>query len=282
MSEARRQFFDTPPLHYTGGKWKVADWIIGQFPPHDIYVEPFCGGASVFFRKHASQVEVLNDLDGDIINFFDVLRDQTDVLLRAIERTPWARAEYERAVGEPASDPLERARRFYVGCWQSFGGTLVNRSGWRHQRRAQQYTPLTQSWKRRDGLLDAAERLRDAQIDCRPAIDVIQHYDSKDTLFYIDPPYVLGARMSSGKRRYRHEMDDSAHIHLAEVLHEVRGMVVLSGYPSDLYDALYGDWTRLEKTATTTGGDSIEVLWLSPRATALSALPLFANNGKTR
>ena len=115
MTEAMK-FFDPPPVRYLGSKWQLADWIIAQMPPHNIYVEPFCGGACVFFRKAPSALEVLNDLNHDVINFFDVLRTQLEEFMRQIEFTPWSREEYERSF-EPAGDSMERARRFYVRSW---------------------------------------------------------------------------------------------------------------------------------------------------------------------
>jgi len=266
-SAARKGFFDVPPVRYTGSKWQIADWIIDQFPLHDVYVEPYCGSASVFFRKHRSPVETLNDLDGEIINFSQVLRTRPDELVRSIELTPYARAEYEQALEPPVGDPLERARRFYVAAWQSFGGTLIYRSGWRHNLSAAHRSPVTDTWRRTEGLWDAAYRLKDAQIECLPALRCIQMYDGPDTLFYVDPPYVLEARATGRRRRYRHEMEDEDHRQLAETLRRVEGMVVLSGYRCDLYDELYAGWLRLDKSNTTNGNtSSVESLWISPTA----------------
>lgn len=273
-TSARVGFFGTPPVRYTGAKWQLAEWIIDQFPPHDVYCEPFCGGASVFFRKHRSPVEILNDLDGDVINFFDVLRTREDDLIRAIEFTPFARYEYERAL-QPAVDPLERARRFYVAVWQSFGGTLIYRSGWRHQRTSKHRSAAVDNWRRVDGLYDAAWRLKDAQIECRPAIDCIQHYDGPNTLFYVDPPYIKSAR-SGGRNRYRHEMTNNDHRLLADILNQVKGMVVLSGYDSPEYAEWFAGWQRLERGTTTNGNSTrVEVLWLSP-SVRNNQLPLFS------
>ncbi len=118
-----------------------------------------------------------------------------------------------------------------------------------------------------EGLLDAAMRLKDAQIECMPAIDCIMHYDSPETLFYVDPPYVMKARSGRGRKRYRYEMSDADHEQLAEVLHGIKGMAVLSGYQSELYTRLYSEWGRLDKTNTTNGnGSSVESLWISPAA----------------
>lgn len=276
MNEPKVGFFGTPPLRYIGGKWQLAEWIIRAFPPHRVYVEPYCGGAAVFFRKYRSGLEVLNDLDGDIVNFFHILRTRTDEIVKVIELTPYSRAEYQLAL-QPCDEPLERARRFYVALWQSFGSTLIYKSGWRHQKTDKQRTPVVDTWRRLDGLMMAADRLKDAQIESMPAIEVMKHYDSAETLFYVDPPYVLSSRGSGGgRRRYRYEMEDDDHRELAECLTKLKGMVILSGYSSPLYDTLYKGWKRLEKTSTTNGNNSsVEMLWLSPNTTAVDRLPMF-------
>ena len=122
-----------PALRYYGGKWRLAPWIISHFPPHICYVEPFCGAASVFLRKPPAEFEVINDLDGEVVNFFRVLRDRTDELIRAIVATPYSRAEYDEA-WQTVEEPLERARRYYIRAWQGWGGGKGSRpSGWRYQ-----------------------------------------------------------------------------------------------------------------------------------------------------
>lgn len=269
-------FFDVPPLRYTGSKWQIADWIISAFPPHRCYVEPYCGSAALFFRKYPSQIEVLNDLSGDVVNFFEVLRTRTDELVRAIELTPYARAEYELSY-QRNEDPLERARRFYVTTRQAFGGYAGQKTGWRTQRNWNRGTSITSEWRRLTGLLAAAERLKDAQIECNDALQVIRRFDTPDTLFYIDPPYVLSSRANGrGRKRYAFEMSDDDHRQLAAVLHEVEGLVLLSGYNSDLYRELYAGWGCVSKTNTTNGnGTATEYLWLSPRCSELGELPLF-------
>lgn len=270
------KFFDPPPVRYFGSKWQLADWIIGQFPPHVSYVEPFCGGASIFFRKEPSGLEVLNDLNGDVVNFFEVLRRRTDELVREVDLTPFARTEYERSF-EPCDDPLERARRFYVRSWQAFGsGGIAKPTGWRHQLNMNRGTGVAKEWSRLGGLYLGAQRLKAAQIECRDVLEIIERYDTEDTLFYIDPPYVLSARERKYER-YVHEFSDDQHRQLANALHQVAGMVLLSGYQCPLYEELYGDWHVSTKTNTTNGNStSIEYLWSNPNATDLARLPLFA------
>ena len=267
-------FFDTPLLKYFGGKWQMADFIIQLFPPHTSYIEPYCGGASVFLRKAPAVLEVLNDTNHDLINFFEMLRTRTDELVNALDLTPFSYEEYLRAY-EPVEDPLERARRFYIRSWQSFGsGGSSHHSGWRRALSGKRFTSPDRDWSRLDGLWLSAKRLKEAQIDCLDALDCIRRYDQIDALFYVDPPYVLKSRKRSQKR-YTHEMTDDDHRKLAEVLHQVKGMVILSGYPSELYQELYADWRHISKTNTTNGNSqSVEYVWISPN-TDRAREPLF-------
>lgn len=269
------KFFDPPPVRYMGSKWQLADWIIELMPPHKIYVEPYCGGASVFFRKQPSKIECLNDINGDVVNFFDVLRSKTEEFIRQIEFTPFSREEYDRAF-EPADDPMERARRFYIRSWQAFGsGGLEKKTGWRRQYNTHRGTYVTREWQRMTGLWLGAQRLRDAQIESDDAAKVIHRYDAEDTLYYVDPPYLLSSRERKIKR-YSHEMTEQDHRDLAIVLNETKGMVLLSGYDSELYRSLYPDWRVVSKSNTTNGNStSMEYLWISPNADRLSNLPLF-------
>lgn len=269
------EFFDVPPLRYMGSKWMLADWIIAQFPSHDSYVEPYCGGAAVFFRKMPSRIETLNDLDGRISTFFRVLRNRTEQLVQAVDLTPYSRAEYDLSF-VPADDELEQARRFYVQSRMAYGGAQDKQRGWRSLKRWARHSSIPREWSRLEGLLNAAYRLKHAQVECRPAIEVIREYDDPKTLFYIDPPYLQATRRRPDNR-YRHEMDEADHVALAEVLHSVRGYVVLSGYQSELYARLYTDWRCLTKSTTTNGNSmATECLWLSPSISSLDALPMFA------
>lgn len=274
------EFFDPPPIRYFGAKWQLAEWIIDQFPPHDLYVEPYCGGASVFFRKQPAAIEVLNDLNGDLVHFFDVLRTRTDEFVRAIELTPVSLAEYERS-WEPTNDPLERARRFYIRSWQAFGsGGIKGKTGWRRQLSSNRGSSVTHDWARISGLWLGAMRLKQALLDRDNALAIIKRYDGPKTLFYVDPPYLLSARARS-TNRYSHEMDEAAHRELASVLRAVSGAVILSGYDSALYRELYADWRCVSKTNTTNGNSrAVEYLWISPNADDLRRLPLFAAQQK--
>lgn len=274
MGEALK-LSDPPPLRYWGSKWLLSDWIVQHFTPHVTYVEPFCGGAAVFFRKDPAPVEVLNDLNGDVINFFDVLRARSDELIQAIDLTPFSRQEFERSF-EPSEDSLDRARKFYVRSYQSFGaGGIARRTGWRHVIDDERRSTPAQDWNRLGGLEKAARRLKDASLECRDALWVIEHYDTPKSLFYVDPPYVLSSRNRS-TGRYAVEMNDDQHRELADCLHQVQGAVIVSGYQSELYDEIYGDWQISTKLSKNNGNSyATEYLWSNPQATDLSRLPLF-------
>lgn len=258
----------SPPVRYYGGKWRIASWILAEFPPHVCYCEPFCGAANILFRKEPSKFEVLNDLNDDVINFFDVLRSCPDDLLRAIALTPVSRAEHWRA-HERNGDPLERARRFYVRSRQSFGsGEGKWNTGWRYQARDRRGTLVVNEWNNLDHLYAAARRLKHVQIEKDDALRCISRFDTPETLFYVDPPYPMSTRYTN-EPRYAAEMSDDQHRELSDLLHRVNGMVLISGYPCDLYDELYGEWRRIEKDTKTNGNNpAVEVLWISPAVDA--------------
>ena len=258
-----------PALRYYGGRWKLAPWIISRFPPHQNYVEPCGGAASVLLQKPRSPLETYNDLDGNVVNFFRALRDRPDELIRKIRLTPWARAEYELSL-EPCEDDVERARRFFVASWMSMQGGHHSKTSktWKIQKRADYVFRLScDAWPdRADALTGLVERLQRVQIDNRDACDVIGRYDNADTLIYFDPPYIKATRHQADI--YRLEVDQDFHIQAADLLRQCAGYVIVSGYACLLYTELYEthDWHRVDKEAqTNSGGKRIESLWLSPR-----------------
>lgn len=264
-----------PALRYPGGKWRLAPWIISHFPPHLTYVEPYMGAASVFIQKPPAPLEILNDLDGRVVNYFHILRTQPDLLIHQLHLTPWSRLEFERCK-HPSMDPLEDARRFFVTCWQTFGRRM---DGWRYERYPAAGRNPVLDLLELNHLLLIAHRFKTAQLECRPALDVITNFDTPTTLFYLDPPYLHSTRQG---RAYLHEMTIRQHVQLAETLHTLHGLVLLSGYPSPLYRDLYErhGWTRHDIPSRTNRGIiRTESLWINPRAfAALSKprnLPLF-------
>jgi DNA adenine methylase len=260
-----------PVLRYHGGKWILAPWIIEHFPKHRIYVEPYGGAASVLLRKPRAYAEVYNDLDGEVVNLFRVLRDegQAERLVRSLRLTPFAREEFEATYGQPPADPVERARQLIARSFMGFGSAAATKqiSGFRANCKRAGTTPAHDWANYPDALQLIVERLRAVVIEHRPAVQVIRTHDSKATLFYVDPPYVFDTRHRGGRRHtYQHEMTDAQHRELAQVLHGVNGMVVLSGYECPLYDELYGEWRKVTRSTYADGAKArVEALWLSPR-----------------
>lgn len=263
-----------PMLRYHGGKWRLAPWIISTFPAHRVYVEPYAGGASVLLKKERSHAEVYNDLDGEIVNLFRTARDRPDELLRAIELTPYARAEFDSAFAV-AGDSLEQARRTLIRSFFGFGGNLTrpNRDGSAQRTGLRTYTKQNRratpaaDWRGWPyGAAACLARLQGVLIECRPALQVMIDHDGADSLHYVDPPYVHSTRghdCGGSHRGYRHEMSDDDHRELARCLSSLRGGVVLSGYACPLYDRLFSRWQRVERPARADGARArTEVLWL--------------------
>lgn len=266
------------PLRYPGGKAKIAAWIVSNLPDHDIYIEPYFGGGSVFFAKPPARIEVVNDLDHRVVNLFRVIREQPDELARLITLTPWARAEF-LASDDVAGDPLEDARRFLVRVWMAHGGKLAYRTGWRNGwaggKDASRGGPAKVWLTVPDRIAAVAQRLQEAIIDCRPAVDSLGQWAHPSCLVYADPPYVHDTRDRDGGGRgaiYRHEMNNDDHEALLDVLEAHPGPVVLSGYQTPLYDDRLTQWTRVDRqNYAYRGAERTESLWLNPVAAA--ALP---------
>lgn len=276
-----------PAVRYHGGKWMLANWIIGNMPKHRVYVEPYGGGASVLLRKPKVYAEVYNDLDGEIVSLFRVLQEPATAerLRRLLELTPFSRAEFDAAY-EPAEEPVERARRTLIRSYMGFGSNSITadhgRTGFRASALRQGTTPGN-DWSNWPAEVPRfTERLRGVCIENRPALAVIGQQDGPDTLFYVDPPYIHSTRSQRNqydpKHFYRHEMSDDDHRELAAVLHGVEGMVLLSGYPCDLYDReLYPTWERITREALADGARRrVEVLYLNPAATARASQQMFS------
>jgi DNA adenine methylase len=269
-----------PIARWHGGKWRLAPWITSFFPKHRIYVEPFCGAASILLRKQRSHSEVISDLDGEIVNVFRVLRDPTRArqLMDQICLTPYSRMEYEDS-HLPHGDPIEQARRTILRSYMGYGSVgATASSGFRTGSRLSG-SSAAMDWARLpDALAAVVERLRGVIIENRPAVEVLKLYDAVDALHYCDPPYLLNTRVvhSASNAVYRHEMSEDDHRELAETLHRLRGMVVLSGYASDLYDKeLYVGWQRFTTpTRADSGAARTEVLWISPNVLVRPSLEL--------
>jgi len=265
-----------PVMRYFGGKWRIAPWIISHFPPHRVYTEVFGGAASVLMRKQRSEVEVYNDLDQQVVNLFRVLRDDSTELERLLGYTPYSRDEYVLSQ-VPANDPIEQARRTLVAYWFSMStDSSKNPPGSIGGFRSYSGRNLAKEWV---GVLDTithiSERLRLVYIENDDAVSVLLRNDYPDALHYVDPPYAPSTRSSGG---YRHDMQESEHEALAAALHQLEGMVILSGYDCPMYAELFPDWHRVDlQTIADSRRGRTESLWLNPAAQAKQPQPdLFA------
>jgi DNA adenine methylase len=261
-----------PVLRYFGGKWLLAPWILSHFPPHRVYVEPFGGAASVLMQKPRSYAEVYNDLDGEIVNLFRVIRDSGEAIISDLRMTPFARTEFDESYSAHR-DPIEQARRTIVRSFMGFGSAAAcgAGTGFRANSNRSGTTPA-QDWANFPDCVQAlTERLRGVVIENKDAIEVIQQHDGPDTLHFLDPPYVWETRSKGNpyckKGGYRHEMDDDAHERLCAFLMQLKGMVILCGYRNPIYDRLR--WQTVEREAHADGArDRIEVLWMNPACVA--------------
>ncbi len=249
-------------LKYPGAKNRIANWICEYLPPHEVYLEPYFGSGAVFFNKIPAKIETLNDLDGNVINYFRVVRDQVHELVAQLEMTPYGRDEYYAACEIfPEDSDIERARKFAVRCWQGFGCSNLYRNGFRSSQQSRS-PHITKEWRGLpERLLEASERLKNAQIENIPAVEVIKRYNTPDVFLYVDPPYLHGTRKNY---LYRYEMEDAEHVELLKLLAEHPGKVLLSGYDSDLYNDMLPGWRKVEKkTQAEAGIPRVETLWMN-------------------
>lgn len=253
-----------------GGKTSHLNWLLPLLPTEGVqhYCEPFGGSAAVLLNRPAAPVETYNDLDGDLCNFFRVLRDRPEDLQRVLALTPFSREEFFQAIEEQPVDELERARRFFVRARQARTGLAQTASigRWANCKGASRRGmagAVSRWWGGIEGLTDIAERLLRVQVENDDALKVIRRYDAPDTLFYCDPPYPHDSR---GGYAYAHEMGFDQHAKLAEALHDAQGLVAVSGYDSPTTRLLYGHWNRIvapAKTAHSIMQPRQEVLWVN-------------------
>jgi DNA adenine methylase len=258
----------TGALPYYGSKAALAPQIIAEFPEHRCYVETHIGGAAVMLAKPPSAVEVMNDIDDGLVNWYRVLRNDREELVRRLKLTPYARVEWEdcrRTCDDDKLDDVERARRYYVNICQSYSGTATSFS-------RSHTKPQAAYWRDRiDRIDEVADRLRNVVVEHMDAVELVKRYDDKKTCFYVDPPYPHECRTKTSQAKYRHEMSDEDHEQLLDCLNDVNGKVLLSGYECKLYQKGLKGWRvcwkhRVACTSATTlnkrnAHHRVEVLW---------------------
>jgi len=234
-----------------GGKFSHLDWLLPLLPECHHYCEPFGGSGAVLLNRRASPVETYNDLDGEVVNFFHVLRDQKDRLIEVIGLTPFSREEFFIAC-EPRRERLtnlERARRFFIRARQVRTGLAQTASlgRWANCKNTSRsgMSGVVSRWLGSvEQLPEIAARLLRVQIENRPAVEVVDLYDSESTLFYCDPPYVHQSRGDA--KAYGFEMTDDDHAAFAKKLRGIKGHAAVSGYRCKLYDKLFTGWKRID------------------------------------
>lgn len=247
-------------LKYPGAKNRLAPWICEHIPEHDVYLEPFAGSLAVLFNKPRCHIETVNDLCGDVVNFFRVLRNRGDELKEKIMMTPYAREEYTEAYRD-SEDELEQARRWAVRCWMGFGCGNLYKNGYKSGQQKKSPNPAKLWANLPDTLELAQERLQGVQIEHLPAIELIKRYNTPDVFIYADPPYVHGTRKNY---LYKHEMSNEEHEKLLAVLLEHPGKILLSGYNNDVYNNMLSGWNKIQKeTQAEHGLKRIETLWMN-------------------
>lgn len=250
-------------LRYPGAKWSLANTIASHFGPHFHYIEPYFGSGAVFFSKAPSSHEVINDLNGQVVNLWKVLRDQTEDLCWALETTPWSRAEYN-ASDQLTGEPVEDARRFVVRVWQAHASDLAKKTGWKNRGVHQRAGGMSHRWQKvPNQLRTLAWRLSDAEIESRDALSVVRRFNGPDVLIYADPPYLHETRT---QHMYAEEVDVAHHVQLLQALQAHTGPAALSGYANELYDDTLSGWTRItmKPPKVEKGAARSEILWVKP------------------
>jgi DNA adenine methylase len=251
-------------LKYPGAKSALADWIIDFFPEHHSYLEPFMGSLAVLIKKPRSNIETANDLDGEVVNLFECIRNDPEKLATEIYFTPYARQIYEEAYAlVPPDDRYQRARNFFIQCNMGHGfRTNGEKVGWKNDVQGRERAYAMKQWNALpEDIIRVAERLKGVQIDNRPAEELIPRFNHSNVLIYADPPYMLETRHG---KQYRCEMDDRQHETLLEVLKAHKGPVLLSGYETDLYSDMLRGWHKEYKTSySQVMSKKIEVLYMN-------------------
>lgn len=207
------------PLSYVGGKNRIADAIISQFPKHTTFVEPFAGGAQVLFHKEPSKVEVLNDLDGELVNFYRVCQSHHEELIRYMRFMLMSREWFTRLhkTAPEALTDIQRAARYFYLQKTAYGGRVSRQNYAIHVIQRPNFSPA----RLQEMIAATHNRLSRVQIEQLPYQEIVLKYDRAGTLFYLDPPYY-------DIRLYRHNLEHDDFVSMAELLKSIKGKFLLS------------------------------------------------------
>lgn len=249
-------------LRYPGSKWNLSDKIISLLPEHKSYLEPYFGSGAVLFTKKPSAIETVNDLNTDVVNLFEVVRNKPSELSQRLFLTPYSRKVYDDAFLDNPADEIEQAVNFIIKSVMSHGFRTIEKSGWKNDINGRERAYAVKHWNDLPDIIqDMTLRLKEVQIENRPALELIKRFDKEDVCMYIDPPYVLSTRT---RKQYSFEMEDSDHIELLDTIVVSKAKILISGYDCELYNHKLKDWNRLEFSATAEKGlKRTEVLWLN-------------------
>lgn len=236
-------------LHYPGSKKRIASWVIENMPFHHSYLEPYFGGGAVLFEKFPSKIETVNDLDGDVVNFFRVIKnpDSREELIEWLAYTPYSRQVYDESFVVEPNTPVEQAGYFAIRSMQSHGFRLTEKCGWKKDVHGREAAYAVKYWNELpEALAGMAVRLKQVQIENKPAIELIKAFNHANVLMYLDPPYVLSTRT---RKQYRHEMSDDEHEEMLAEAIQSKAMIMISGYDCELYDRYLGEWRKMQISA---------------------------------
>lgn len=244
------------PVCYYGGKIRMSAKIVSLIPKHTLYCEPFCGGAAVFFRKPPSEIEVLNDHDDFIVNFYQVLKhpSKAQKLKEMLEQTPYSRQQLKLAhyiyTTQELHNNVQKARAFWMLCNLSFSGTMGG--GYKFSKKSNKNV---KSFHCKKDYINKAlvDRLNNVDIECRDAIAVIKSRDTKESFFYLDPPYVVDENQKVNQGHYAGYTSQD-YTKLLDTLSQMKGKFLLSNYPSKIlfaYAKLH-QWHVLEHLSAIT------------------------------
>lgn len=250
-------------IKYPGSKWGLSGWITGFFPEHHSYLEPYFGSGAVLFHKEPSKIETVNDLDGEVTNLFECIKSDPEQLARLIEMTPYSREVFEKAYEAGSGNQFEKAAKFITRCDMGHGFRANGENvGFKIDIQGRENAYAIKHWNMLpDLILECAARLKQVQIENRPATNVIKRFNFTNVLIYADPPYLLSTRHG---KQYRQEMTDNEHCELLEVLKVHKGPVILSGYESGLYEDMLQGWHKEQHESRNQRNRVVkETLWMN-------------------